>query len=340
MTQLASCIENLIQIGTVQNISVRVGRNDQILYDLYRSPNNTVNENTLFDMASVTKILATTSLALMALDRNLLSLEDPVAKFFRCDAEKEKLTIFNLLTHTIGIGYKPLFKEEPTCDTIADTILKIPCDIPIGSDVLYSCPAFILLGKILENVFEKPFQTLFDELVCKPLNLASTRFCPQDKTNIVNSNLDHTMLGQVNDNNCRFLGGIAGNAGVFSNITDMTAFAKYLLRKGAPIIRQSTFENAVLNHTPQMSAARGLGFLYVDERYTQTGSLFPVGSIGHCGHTGQSVFVDFKTGLYVIILSDATISTVKKYGNEHYGEVMQMRADLHNAIKQDLKESI
>jgi len=338
LTHLETHIDKLLNNGSVQNIAVRIGKNNQILCDLYRSANNTVNENTLFDMASVTKILATTSLALIALDRRILSLDDTVAKFFPCDAEKEKLTIFNLLTHTIGIGYKVLFKDGNTYDTIADSILSIPCDIPISSDVLYSCPAFILLGKILEKVFEKPFHMLFEELVCKPLNLGRTCFCPQEKINIVNSNLDPAMLGQVNDHNCRFLGGIAGNAGVFSNITDMTAFAKCLLSKGYPIISEKTFENAVLNHTPQMSAARGLGYLYVDERYAQTGTLFPVGSIGHCGHTGQSIFVDLRSGLYVIILSDATASTVKKYGKEQYGEVMQMRADIHNAIKQDLKD--
>ena len=76
----------------------------------------------------------------------------------------------------------------------------------------------------------------------------------------------------------------------------------------------------------------------MDDRYKQTGGLFAEGTIGHCGHTGQSVFVDYRSGLYVIILSDATISTVKKYGKEHYNEVMDMRARLHSAIKCDLRE--
>lgn len=86
-----------------------------------------------------------------------------------------------------------------------------------------------------------------------------------------------------------------------------------------------------------MSESRGLGFLYEDDRYNQTGGLFSQGAIGHCGHTGQSVFVDYRSGLYAIILSDATISTVKKYGNERYYEVMDMRSRLHAAIKQDMQ---
>lgn len=136
--------------------------------------------------------------------------------------------------------------------------------------------------------------------------------------------------------NCRHLGGVAGNAGLFSDITDVTKYVKMLLDYGAPIIKRETFCEAIKNYTKEMSASRGLGFLYVDERYNQTGKLFPVGSIGHCGHTGQSVFVDIKSGLYVIILSDATISTVKKYGYEDYSTVMKMREDIHNAIKADI----
>ena len=212
--------------------------------------------------------------------------------------------------------------------------------IPVGSDVIYSCLAFILLGKILEKAYGKPLDVLLDELVCKPLCLNSTCFCPQSKTNIVNSNLDETQLGIVNDFNCQHLGGVAGNAGVFSNINDITDYVTMLIKKGYPIISKNTFEKATRNYTAKMAESRGLGYLYVDERYPQTGNLFPVGSIGHCGHTGQSVFVDLKSGLYVIILSDATISIEKKYGRSKYEEVMQMRTDIHNAIKKDFETSI
>lgn len=334
MTNLDFCIERLIRERSIRNIAVKVGKNERVLFEDYRSVNTVIDEKTLFDMASVTKILATTSLCLIALDKGFLSLDDKLSKFF--EYAKDNRTVFNLLTHTIGIGHKALNKHGNTYDNIAGYILKIPCDIPVGSNVLYSCPGFIVLGNILEKVFEKPLDILFDEFVCKPLGMDSTCFCPQNKENIVNSNLDETKVGIVNDYNCQFLGGIAGNAGVFSNMKDMTIYAQHLLQKGTPIISEKIFEKAIQNYTTGMDESRGLGYLYVDERYSQTGKLFPVGSIGHCGHTGQSVFVDHQSGLYVIILSDATISTVEKYGKENYNEVMQMRADIHNAIKLDL----
>lgn len=331
MKFLDQTIDTYLAKGTIENIAVRVGIGDRVIYDTFRGD---VNAHTLFDMASVTKIIATTTLALIALDKGLIDVDDNVSKFYATD---KPITIKHLLTHTMGIGYKVLNFEGTTYENIPEKILDIPSDIPIGTDVRYSCPSFILLGKILEKVFGMPLSQCFNELVAKPLDMTETSFLPQNKQNAVNSNLEDSKRGVVNDNNCQFLGGVAGNAGVFSNISDVTKYVNFIQNRGAPLISEQTFLVASQNHTLGMSEARGLGFLYVDERYAQTGGLFQNGAIGHCGHTGQSVFVDYRSGLYVIILSDATISTVKKYGRENYGEVIEMRAQIHSAIKCSLE---
>lgn len=330
MLHLEKTIDEYVEKGILRQVAVRVGRGDGVLYDTFRGG---VDDITLFDMASVTKIMATTSLALIALDRGLISVNDPVAKFYPTD---KPLTVEHLLTHTVGFGHKPLNKAGNTYANIAEKILEIPADIPIGTDVLYSCPGFILLGKILERVFSKPLNECFDELVAKPLGFESTSFLPKNRQRAVNSNLEEEKRGVVNDYNCQFLGGVAGNAGLFSCLSDVTKYVRLLQNRGAPLIGERTFMAAAENHTAGMSESRGLGFLYVDDRYTQTGGLFPDGAIGHCGHTGQSVFVDYRSGLYVIILSDATISTVKQCGVEHYDEVIGMRTRIHAAIKQEL----
>ncbi len=337
MKHLKMCIDKLMEEKTLQNIAVKVVEGEHVLYEGYHSAEGYVDESTLFDMASVTKIVATTTLALMALDRGLFTLDDSVSGFFACGQEKEKITVQNLLTHTIGIGHKPLNVEGNSYENIGEQILKIPADIPIGSDVLYSCPAFILLGKILEKVFDKRLDVLFSELVCAPLGMESTCFCPKERNNIINHNSDEELRGVVNDYNCRFLGGVAGNAGVFSNMRDMSRYAQFLLRSGAPLISKETFERAVQNYTPAMAQDRGLGFLYVKERYAQTGGLFHAGSFGHCGHTGQSVFVHRESGLNMILLTDATASTIKKYGKSRYDEVKDMRRKIHGAIKKELE---
>ncbi len=327
MKRLNETIDKLIRDGVVEHIAVRIGKGDAIICDTFRG---NVCDTTLFDMASVTKIMATTSLALIALDKGLLHIDDPVDKFF---STSKPLTVKSLLIHTMGIGHKALDKEGNTYENIAEKILDIPSDIPIDTDVRYSCPGFILLGKIIEKIFGKPLNECFDELVAKPLELNNTSFLPKNREDAVNANLDDEYRGIVNDYNCRFLGGVSGNAGLFSSLSDVTKYVTFLLNKGNPLIDEKTFNIATQNYTENMSESRGLGFLYVDDRYAQTGGLFAEGAIGHCGHTGQSIFVDYRSGFYVIILSDATVSTVKKYGTEHYNEVMEMRAILHKAIK-------
>ena len=230
MICLEKTIDEYVESGILEHIAVRVGKNDDVIYDTYRRG---VDELTLFDMASVTKIMVTTSLALIAIDRGLLQLNDKVDKFYPTE---KPFTIEHLLTHTIGIGHKSLNKEGNTYENIAEKILDIPSDIPIGSDVRYSCPGFILLGKILEKIYDKPLEKSFDEMVAVPLGFDNTTFLPKERHNIVNSNLDKEKIGIVNDYNCEFLGGIAGNAGLFSNVSDVTKYVKFLQNKGNPFV--------------------------------------------------------------------------------------------------------
>ena len=100
MKHLESLIDKLISEKTAENIAVKIGKNDDVLYEIYRSENAVINKDTLFDMASVTKILATTSLSLIALDRGILSLDNTVSDFFDCGKEKKKITVFNSFKYT------------------------------------------------------------------------------------------------------------------------------------------------------------------------------------------------------------------------------------------------
>ena len=338
MKHLNRQINQLFDDQIVHHLALRIGRNEEILHEVYRGDHGSVDEHTRFDMASVSKILATTSIALIALATEKIHLEDRVTNFFPGPVDKQEMTIRHLLTHTMGVGHMPLNFPGNTYENIPAYILDLPSQEKIGTKVLYSCPGFILLGRILEKVYGKRIDILFQEMVARPLGMTETCFCPEHTENMVNSNRDADFLGVVNDYNCRFLGCVAGNAGVFSNIADMTRYIHMLQAGGVPLFSRETLALASQNYTASMGDGRGLGFLYVDEHYAQTGDLFPVGSIGHCGHTGQSFFLHREIGLYVILLTDATVSTVKKYGKENYEEVKRMRADLHHAIKLDLQE--
>ncbi len=330
-SHLEQCLDDLVSQNAVENAFVRVGIGDRILCDAARGP---VNAETRFDMASVTKIMATTSLALRAMDRGMLSPDTTADEFFPCN---RTITVRNMLTHTIGFGHKSLNIEGNTYDNIAEYILNIAPDTPTGTRVHYCCPAFILLGKILERIYGMRLDRAFSEYVAKPLGLTDTTFLPTDKTNMVASNPSPDETGMVNDYNCRFLGGVAGNAGLFSNAADVTKYVRCLLNGGEPLFSERTLALAAKNQTEGLNEARGLGFVYVDGRDPQTAALFPVGSIGHCGHTGQSVFLDLKSKFFVVILSDAKNCVVKKYEHGHYEEVKEMRKRLHEAIKTDME---
>lgn len=325
-----------METGHLNNVAIRIGKNNKVLSEIFVSREKKLSGTTLFDMASVTKVMVTAILCLIAIDEKRITLEDSVSKFFDADEEKQKITIKNLLTHTMGIGYKLLHYEGCNYENVQDFVLKIPADVPIGTETLYSCPGYILLGKILEKVFGKRLDILFFEKISKPLGMCLTGFCPTKGHDFVNSNPLPEEAGIVNDYNCRFLGGVAGNAGLFSCMDDVEKYARMLLRFGSPLLYKETFEMATRNYTENMQESRTLGFIYVDEKYAQTGKLFSKGSIGHCGHTGQSLFVDLKKGLYVIILSDASVSVGKKYGGGHYDIVKKMRENIHNAIQSDL----
>ena len=321
------------------DVMLSVGTLDGERYRFYHSKRGDVlNEKTLCDMMSVTKILATTPLCLMAIDEGLLSLDDTIGKFFPYAPEdKRDITVFQMLTHQSGMTHcfvKPTFGPFDK-DEAAQFQLNRPLAAKPGEKFIYCCNNMILLAFIIEKIYRKPFELLFCERIAFPLEMHRTRFLCRD----VENSILCTRTPWVGENMCcdpsaRRLGGVAGNAGVFSCIEDMEKFALSLLKGHAPLISDATFALARKNHTPHLSDSRGLGYVYVDSRYPQTGRLFSEGSIGHCGHSGTSVFVDFEKGLYAVTLSNTTrLAEERKLG---YAHTMKFRADLHNAIADDL----
>ena len=214
LENLTRCIEGLRSEGCGEHFAIRFGTADNYS-DLYSGDG--VNADTNFDMASVTKILCTTTLCLIALDEGKFIVDTPVSEFFPVPEDKKALTVRYLMTHSLGFGHKPLNFPEVNYDNVAGYILNIPCEFPVGTETEYCCPAFILLGKILEKVYGKRLDVLFREKVTETLSLKRTSF-GSEKVNVVNSNYSEEDLGTVNDYNCRHLGGVAGNAGVFPTL--------------------------------------------------------------------------------------------------------------------------
>ena len=311
---LPGMLEEGILAGAFPSAVAAVGRHGQTLFahaagTLSLPDGAPASLDTRYDLASMTKIIAPTMLALMALEKGLLALDDTLSRFFDVPCDKADITIFHLLTHTSGIT--PSFLMEKVCKEPAGALAAIlahPLDGPPGQMPRYSCMGYILLGFILEKVYGKPLNALAQELVFKPLNMGHTGYCPAGG-NIAATEADPDTgipwLGIVHDENARLLGGVSANAGLFSDIGDCMRFAAMLASGGAPLLSPTTLRLAIRDRTTDHAIHRGLGFHVSGGPGSFLGDLFPATSFGHTGFTGTSLAVDPETGLYAVLLTNA-----------------------------------
>jgi len=292
-------------------------------------------ENTLFDMASVTKILSPTMIAFRFLEDGLLRLYDCVGDFFpEAPEDKKAITIMQLLSHTGGLQDHFLLSDYTSDpEDVARVILNHPLKQAPGAGPIYSCMGYILLGKILEQIGDAPLDTLAREYVFTPLGMAHTSYRPTG--DIAPTERDCTtgalLRGTVHDENARFLGGISANAGVFSDLDDMITFTKMLAcggkrEDGTPYLSPATLRTALVNRTPHsVGEFRGLGFNLAGSPKNFLGDLMGPRSYGHTGFTGTSIAVDPDTGLWVVLLTNRVCPTRANT------QLVRMRSLIHNA---------
>ena len=311
------------------------------------SPN--VDADTYFDIASMGKVLVTAPMIFKAIEDGKLSLDDTLEKFFNIPEndperdEKRNVTIRQMLTHTSGIIRIPLSPEiaEKGNDAVAAQIIAHPLAFKPGTGYIYSCNACILLGFIAEKLYGEPLDELYEHYIKAPLGLTRSRFnIPISEPNAVICYRRAESCGtMVDDDNVRVMNGVAGSGASFWTLRDIDVFCRAVL-ENKWIWTPELCAAAEHDYTPgkKFEEGRGLGWLCVDERYPQTGKLFPTGSFGHCGHTGTSMYLSREQKLHVIILTNATRYSALKYDfrREDYGRVEKMREEIHNAIAEDL----
>lgn len=317
-------IENAITSGIFPSAAFAVGVKNNLLVKEalgFKSVDNNgtyhnsehADTKTLYDIASLTKVLVTTMLTITALENGKLSLHEPIGNFIiNIPDDKSDLTLLHLLTHTSGLSaHINLSSYLEHDDDPINFILSRPLIKPIGAETIYSCMGFIILQRIIENVLGDSLDVLANKYIFSKLSMKDTCFKPSSK-NIAATEYDYTtkkyICGEVHDENARFLGGISGNAGLFSNIDDMVRFAVMLSNKGmndkTPYISRAGYELLIKNYTADKSESRGLGFSVYDGKVWPAGDLFSLGSYGHTGFSGTSMFIDKESGLYVILLTN------------------------------------
>ena len=333
-------IRDFVDSGRAGDVSLCIGDSEGETYRYFFSDRGDVlNGQTVYDMMSVSKIMATTPLFYMAAAEGLVSPEDKLGKYFpEAPEDKKELPLWMLLSHQSGMG-RYVNPEYFGPDKRGDAIrfqLSHPLLFEPGKGYFYSCSAFIILGFLCERVFNKPLDRLFDDRVVRPLGLKSTMFNHPEDNNLVRcTRKAYEGNNKCSDDNNRRLYGVSGNAGVFSCLDDMSVFGRSLLNRHSSIVDGEIFEKFTKDYTPHLSIGRALGYVYADERYGQGGGLYSNGSLGHTGFSGTECFADYEKDLFVVSLTNTAYYAARK-GKNCSTECAEFRRGLHSAIKEDL----
>ncbi len=308
---------------------------------------------TYYDIASLTKPLCTTMLCMILTEKGLFDPDMPASKFIT-PWKKEphsKILLRHLLQHTSGLpAYKPYYENflpkllegespEEIRKALVYRIVKESLETEPGTLKTYSDLGFILLGEILEKITQKPLEKLFQELIAKPLGLSHTFFIPLGGKNKLPLRTEYAstsrcglrrkiLAGEVEDEHAWILRGVAGHAGLFSNISDLMKISDEILKiesDRSKLLKRSTFRRFV-DSKPSM------GWDTPSPQGSQAGSFFiQKETIGHLGFTGCSIWIDLGRKFYVILLSN------RVHPNRYNEGIKEFRPKIHDLLLKGLR---
>jgi len=315
-----SIIGQAIADGNVPGAVLVVGHNGSVIYrkaygnralEPHREP---MTLETIFDLASLTKVVATTTAVMQLVEQGKVRLNDPLAKYLPDFAQngKEDITIRQLLTHYSGLAPDlDLTTPWEGKNTAYQLAFVMPPETTPGSGFVYSDINFIMLGALVEKVSGESLDAYTQQHIFVPLKMTHTRFVPPAawRFKIAPTQYDENekmLRGVVHDPTARRMGGVAGHAGLFSTGDDLAKFTQALLNGGGPILSSVTVEKMTQPETPPSAPVlRGFGWDIDSPFSSNRGDLLPVGSYGHTGFTGTSIWIDPTTRTYIILLTNA-----------------------------------
>lgn len=306
--------------GEIPGVVVLVGRGDEILYRRAWGSRRIVpehvamTEDTIFDIASLTKPFGTTLAVMSLVERGDVKLDAPLGRYlkeFRGHAH-EAITIRRLLTHSAGLpAIPPSAAVGVGFPKAAALLAKLPYDYPPGTAFQYSDTGFILLGEVVRRVSGQPLDHYLEQRVFRPLGLRDTSFSPPARvrdrvapTEFVNG---HLLVGEVHDPRARALGGVAGHAGMFSTARDLARICRMLV-DGGTLAGKRVFKPSTIammwSRSVEGNGSRALGW-DMSSPFSMTASpFFPPDSVGHLGFTGTSVWIHPPSRSYLIMLTN------------------------------------
>jgi uncharacterized protein YbbC (DUF1343 family)/CubicO group peptidase (beta-lactamase class C family) len=334
LSDLDAAAQDSTAAGDVPGAMIMVGQGDRVLYRKAWGMRSLMprveplTPNTVYDVASLTKVVATVPAVLLLVEQGKVELDAPLGRYFHEFGAPSfrEITVRRVLTHSAGFPDLPSPAAIPRGFPEAARLLaKAGLAYAPGSTFHYSDTGFILLGELVRRVSGEPLDRLTRKRFYAPLGMKDTTFHPPKEwkariapTEILGSGL---LRGTVHDGNARMLGGVAGHAGLFSTADDLARFCRMLLRggelEGRRYLKESTVRAMFVPHQIG-ETTRGLGWDMSSAYSRALGSFFPVGSVGHTGFTGTSIWMDPASRVYSIVLTNR----VHPYGK---GNVIDLR---------------
>ena len=303
-----------------------------------------VTRETIFDMASVTKVTATTPVAMKMYEANYLHLDKPVSDYIPefSGGLRDSVKIINLLTHTAGL--QPFIKFWEVTDNPADVmdiIYNSELQYTPGDSTVYSDLGVIMLGKILEKLGQAPLDQLAESKIFNPLGMSHTRYLPGKELSgqIAPTEFDqayrHKQIhGEVHDENAAFLGGVAGHAGLFSTVDDMGRYAQMYLSNGyydgRKHFKTTTLDTFTTRQNVVDGSTRALGWDTPSRTGSRYGDYVSPQAFGHTGYTGTSILIDPEYDIIIVLLTNRVYPTRQQHG------IYDFRPKFHNAVMKAL----
>ena len=332
----------------LQGRVVATGAVGRFTYDSDAPP---AQPETIFDLASVSKVVATTAMAMLLWERGQLDLQTPIVRWLpefaavpntMEPAARNNVTVRMLLTHSSGLpAHARLWETCATAEALLEACLRMPLEAAPGTCAVYSDIGFILFGQLLERVTGERIDAFCEREVFRPLGMECTRFLPPSAwrdaiapTKIDETLRHRTLQGEVQDENCWRMGGVSGHAGVFGNVADLLRFAACILQQGQPLFDAQTVERFTRRYAVVADSSRALGW-DTPSTPSSSGQFFSAHSAGHLGYTGTSLWLDFEKQLAVVLLTNRTYP-----GNGSDGiskAIRQVWPQFHDAVFADLR---
>lgn len=303
---------------------------------------------TVYDIASLTKVVATTAAVMLLHQRGQLDLETPLGELLpgfvvgRAQGDRARqVKLLHLLAHNSGLpGYVEFFRTATTPPALYRACLELPLEADPGARVVYSDPGFILLGKALEVLTGEPLAVWVRREIFQPLDLTATDFCPAPalRASIPPTEEDTTfrkrrIQGEVQDENAWVLAGVAGHAGLFSHVPDLLRFADEILQAAANSGKARLFSAATVEFFAQrqgpQGSSRALGWDTPSEN-SSSGRHFSSRSIGHLGFSGCSLWLDLESQLAIVLLTNRT------WPDRRNQMIRRVRPAFHDAVREAL----